>query len=100
MKAGIRCEFRMKGRRQQVALLRGNDPAVGEAGKRPRISGYRLDDRRANEDRVVGIVRTTGTLQLRDIEVGLERLKLPPERVARHFDIHQAQERLLSAGIL
>src|SRR5690606_21744103 len=81
-------------RAHQVALLDGHDPAVVERGQHRRIRPDRLDDRRADEHRV-----HRGLPQLRDVEIGLERVVLVAEGVASHRDVEPAEALLPFDGI-
>src|SRR5688572_5825727 len=93
MKALVACELRMKRRREEIAVARGNDRAVREPRKHGDPRPDARDLRGSDED---GAERTSR--QPLDIEVCLERVDLPTERVALDGHVHQLRERMRMTG--
>src|SRR5437016_5247001 len=91
--AQIAAEFRMERGRDQVALSREDDPILVTGERRARAPGPQ-DGGGPNEDAVERRVEAI------DDEVRLERLPLPPERVAVDRHVHEAEQlRLRFVGL-
>ena len=82
-----------------MSLLRGDNSSIRNSGKHLRVSLYRLDDRRADEDGVVILLRVRCLFQLWNIQVRFEGIHLASERVSLDFYIHESQQRLIAADI-
>ena len=82
-----------------MSLLRGDNSPIGDGSEHFGIPMHRLDDRRADEDRVIIILRVRRLFELWDIEVGFERIDLASKRVPLHFDIHKPKQGLVAADI-
>ena len=78
-----------------VPLADGHDPAVVQPREDVDAGAGPLDDRGADEH---GVDRPSA--EDVDVEVGLERLELSPERIALDGHVEQRQDRLLAAGDL
>src|SRR5215207_354328 len=85
----VAVDLGVEARADQVALLHRDDTAVGDRGERACRRTDRLHHRSADEDRVNGLASELG-----DLDVGLERLVLRPERVPPHDDVEPAERPL------
>jgi hypothetical protein len=56
VEACVVCQFGVKGGGEEMSLLGGDDPPVGNGGEDFCIIRHRFNDRRADEDRVIGRV--------------------------------------------
>lgn len=99
MEARIIRQFGVKGCRKEMSLLRGNNSPIVQRGKRLRISGYRFNERRADEDRVVRVFRSGNLFDFGNIKVSLKGIHLASKRIPLHFDIHESEQRLIAADI-
>ena len=92
---GVATHLRVERRRHQRALPDRDDPTRGRSVLDPRehldVVADPLDPRRPDEDRVHRLGEPG------EVEVALERVDLPPERVAAHGDVEAAQR--LLAGV-
>ncbi len=89
MESVIPGQFRVKGGRQQVALLHGHRRPIFQRGQNLHSRFHPLNDRSADEDSVEGQVSQDGNRQ-----VGLKTIHLTAESVAPDGDVHQTQDGL------
>src|SRR5690349_18325115 len=82
-----------------MSLLGGDDSSIWHSRKDLRITTHRFNNRRADKDRVVIFFRPGGLFKFRDIKVRFKRIDLTTEGITLHFDIHQLQQRLVTADI-
>ena len=100
MEARIVGQFGVERCSQEMSLLRGDNPPVGDGSENLRPAADRLNDRRTDEYRVVRVCCPAGLLEFGDVQLGLERIQLTAKGIARYFDVHQTEQRLGAADIL
>ena len=99
MEARVVCQFGVKGCSEEMSLLCRDNPPVGNRSENLCIPAHRLDDRRADEDRVIIFLRACGLFQFRNIQICFKRIDLTTERVPLNFYIHESKQGLVSAHI-
>lgn len=92
-------QFRVKRGSEKMPLLGGDNPPVGNRSEDFCIAAHRLNNRRADENRMIWRVRCGGAFEFGDVEVYLERIHLAAEGIALHLDIHEAQQGLIAPNI-
>jgi len=100
VEARIACQFGVKGCSEEMSLLRGNNPPVGNRSEYLRVAADRFNDRRTDENRVIIILRAGGLFEFGNVEIRFKGIDLSTKGIALDLDIHQPEQRLVAADIL
>src|SRR6266487_1163839 len=89
----------MKRCSQEMSLLCSDNSAIRNRSEHLCILVHRLNDWRADENSMIIIFGSRGLFDLRNVKIRLKRINLTTKGIPLDFDIHQSEQRLISADI-